>query len=40
MELSAILRGITLKNNGVFYFLNCRHSFRTKDKFKSHERVY
>ena len=29
-KLSALLRGITSKNNGNFYCLNCLHSFRTK----------
>ena len=29
-KLSALLRGITSKNNGDFYCLNCLHSFRTK----------
>ena len=28
--LSALLRGITSKNNGDFYCLNCLNSFRTK----------
>ena len=31
-RLSALLRGITSKNNGDFYCLNCLHSFRTKNK--------
>ena len=29
---SALLRGITLKNNSDFFCLNCFHSFRTKRK--------
>ena len=29
-KLSALLRGITSKNNDDFYCLNCLHSFRTK----------
>ena len=29
-KLSALLRGITSKNNGDFYCLNCLHSFRIK----------
>ena len=29
-KLSALLRGITSKNDGDFYCLNCLHSFRTK----------
>ena len=32
--LSSLLREITLKNNGDFYCLNCRHSFRTKNKIE------
>ena len=38
-KLSASLHGITLKNKGDFYYLNCLHSFRTENKFKSHEKV-
>ena len=37
--LSALLRGITSKNNGDFYCLNCLHSFRTKNKLESHKKV-
>ena len=29
-KLSALLRGITSKNNSDFYCLNCLHPFRTK----------
>ena len=39
-KLSALLRGITSKNNGDFYCLNCLHSFRTKNKLESHKKVY
>ena len=35
-RLSALLRGITLKNNGNFYCLNCIHSFRKENQFKSY----
>ena len=38
-KLSALLRGITSKNNSDFYCLNCLHSFRTKDKLQSHKKV-
>ena len=38
-KLSALLKGITLKNNRSFYCLNCLHSFRTKNKLESHKRV-
>ena len=34
-----MLHGITLKHKGDFC-LNCLHSFRTKKKLKSHEKVY
>ena len=37
--LSALLRGITSKNNGDFYCLNCLHSFRTKTKLELHKKV-
>ena len=38
-KLSAVLTGITSKNNGDFYCLNCPHSFRTKNKLESHKRA-
>ena len=38
-KLSALLRGITSKNNGEFYCLNYLHSFRTKNKPESHKNV-
>ena len=38
-KLSALLRGITSKNNGYIYCLNCRQSFRTKNKLESHKKV-
>ena len=38
-NLSALLHKITSKNKGVFYCLNCLHSFKTKNKLKSHEKV-
>ena len=38
-KLSTLLRGITLKNYGDFYCLNCLHSFRTENKLKSCETV-
>ena len=37
MELSALLSGITSKNNGDFYCLNCLHFFGTKSKLESHK---
>ena len=38
-KLSALLRGITSKYYGNFYFMNCLYSFRTKNKLELHERV-
>ena len=38
-EVSALLRGITSKINGDFYFLSCLHSFKTKNKLQYHKRV-
>ena len=38
-KLSALLKGITLKNDGYSYFLNCLHSFRSDNKLKCHEKV-
>ena len=34
---SALLRGITSKNEGEFYCLNCFDSYSTKAKLKEHE---
>ena len=31
-SISRLLRGVTSKNNGDFYCLNCLRSFRTKNK--------
>ena len=38
-KLLVLLRGITLKNIGDFYFSNCFHSFRTKSKLKLNEKL-
>ena len=38
-KISALLREITSKNNGDFYYLNCLYSFRTKNKLESHKKV-
>ena len=38
-EPSTLLRGITSKYYGVFYYLSCIHSFRTKKILKSHKKV-
>ena len=36
---SALLRGMTSKDDNEFYFLNCLHFFRAGNKLKSHEKV-
>ena len=38
-KIIALLRGVTSKNNGDFYCLNCLHSCRTKDKLELHKKV-
>ena len=38
-SLSRLLRTITPNNNGDFYFLNCFHSYRTKETLKKHEKL-
>ena len=38
-KLSALSIGITSKNKGDFYFLNCLHSFRIRNKLESHKKV-
>ena len=38
-NLSALLRGITCKQHGDFYCLNCLHSFATENKRESHKKV-
>ena len=37
--ISGLLRGITSRQNGDFYFLNCFHSFTTKSKLSKHEKI-
>ena len=39
-KLSVLLRGTTSKHQGYWHFLNCLHSFATKNKLKSHKKVY
>ena len=39
-HLSVLLRRITSKYHGNFYFLNCFHSFTTEKKRESHKKVY
>ena len=38
-KFPVLLRGITSKNNGNFYCLNCLHSFRAENKLKRHMKV-
>ena len=38
-KLPALLRGITSKNKGDFYCLNCFHSYSTKNEFKEYKDV-
>ena len=38
-QLSALLRGVTSKNNSNFYCLICLHFFRTKTKLEYHKKV-
>ena len=38
-KLSTLLRGITSKYHGDFYYLNYLHSFATKKKRGSHKKV-
>ena len=39
-KVSAVLRGILPNICSGFYCLSCLHSFGTKNKFESHEKVY
>ena len=36
---STLLRGITSKHHGVFYCLNCHHSFATENKREPRKKV-
>ena len=38
-KLSTLLRGITSKHHGNFYYLNCLHFFRTGNKLAFHEKM-
>ena len=38
-NLSALLRGITLKHEGDFHCLNCFRSYSTKNKLKQHKNL-
>ena len=37
-KLSVLLHGIASEHTGDCYCWNCLHSFRTKNKLKSHEK--
>ena len=37
-KLSTLLRGVTSKHHGDFYYLNCFHSFATENKRESHKK--
>ena len=39
-NLSTLLREVTSKHNGDYYFLNCLYSLRTKNKLESHIKAY
>ena len=39
-SIPMLFRGITSKNNGDFYCLNCFSSFRTENALENHENVY
>ena len=39
LHVSALLRGITSKNNAGYYCLNYRHSFRKENKLKLLENI-
>ena len=38
-NLPGLLRGITSTHKEDFYFLNCFHSYRTKNKLESHKKI-
>ena len=38
-KLPALLRGITSKHHGDFYYLNCFHFFLTENKLESHKKA-
>ena len=38
-SLSRLLRGITSKNDGDYYCLNCFHSYRTENKLNAHKKI-
>ena len=38
-RISGLLRGITSRHNGDFYYLNCFHSYTTENKLRKHEKI-
>ena len=38
-SVSKLLNGITSNHKGDFYYLNCFHSYRTKNKLKNHDKI-
>ena len=38
-NLSRLLRGITSNHHDGFYYLNCFHSYRTKNKLEAHKKI-
>ena len=38
-KLPVLLRGITSKHHSDFYYLNCLHSFATKNRLESHKNL-
>ena len=38
-RISGLLRGITSRHNGDFYYLNCFHSYTTEEKFRKNKRI-
>ena len=38
-KLAALLRGVTGKNNGDFYCLNCFRTYTTENKLETHKKV-
>ena len=39
-KLSGLLRGITSKDDGDLYCLNCFHSIKIKNKLELHKKVF
>ena len=39
-NLPGLLRGITSSHHGDFYCLNCFRSYRTRNKFEVHKKIW